>query len=137
VRTIRQRGEQIRQFILTNLGEHPKDIAALTAKEFSITRQAVNKHIQRLVEQKSIIVKGSTKSKVYQLYLLIDWAKKFDLTNKLEEDFVWDSDIKPFMVDLPKNVKDIWIYGFTEMLNNAIDHYFWERGHYRSSKNSS
>ncbi len=120
--TIRQRGEQIRQFILTNIEEHPKDITALTAQEFSITRQAVNKHIQRLVEQKSIVVEGSTKSKVYQLYPSVEWIKKYDLKNKLEEDVVWDSDIKPLIVDLPNNVKDIWAYGFTEMLNNAIDH---------------
>ena len=26
------------------------------------------------------------------------------------------------MVDLPDNVKAIWAYGFSEMLNNAIDH---------------
>jgi anti-sigma regulatory factor (Ser/Thr protein kinase)/biotin operon repressor len=122
VATIRQRGEQIRQFILTNIEKHPKDIAALTAQEFSITRQAVNKHIQRLVEQKSIVVEGSTRSKVYQLYPSVEWIKKYDLKNKLEEDIVWDSDIKPLIVDLPKNVKDIWLYGFTEMLNNAIDH---------------
>jgi anti-sigma regulatory factor (Ser/Thr protein kinase) len=120
--TIRQRGEQIRQFILTNIEEHPKDIAALTAQEFSITRQAVNKHIQRLVEQKSITVEGSTKSRIYQLYPSVKWTRKYDLKNKLEEDVVWDSDIKPLIVDLPKNVKDIWLYGFTEMLNNAIDH---------------
>jgi anti-sigma regulatory factor (Ser/Thr protein kinase) len=122
VGTIRQRGEKIRQFILTNIEKHPKDIAVLTAKEFSITRQAVNKHIQRLIEQKSIVAEGSTKSKLYKLCPSVEWTKEYDLTKKLEEDIVWDSDIKPLTVDLPKNVKDIWLYGFTEMLNNAIDH---------------
>lgn len=120
--TIRQRGEQIRQFILTNIEKHPSDVAALTAKEFSITRQAVNKHVQRLVEQKSIVVEGSTKSRIYQLYSSVKWMKEYDLKSKLEEDVVWDSDIKSLVIDLPNNVKDIWVYGFTEMLNNAIDH---------------
>jgi anti-sigma regulatory factor (Ser/Thr protein kinase) len=122
VAKVRQRGEQIRQFILTNIEEHPKNVAALTAQEFGITRQAVNKHIQRLVEQKTIVVEGSTKSRIYQFYPAVEWKKEYDLTNKLEEDVVWGSDIKPLMVDLPNNVKDIWVYGFTEMLNNAIDH---------------
>lgn len=119
---VRQRGEQIRQFILTNLEEHPNDIATLTAQTFGITRQAISKHIQRLVEQKAILVEGSTRNRSYQLHPLVKQTKTYQLTSKLEEDIVWDSDIKPLVSDLPDNVKDIWVYGFTEMLNNAIDH---------------
>ncbi|MDV2993240.1 MAG: hypothetical protein N4J56_002894 [Chroococcidiopsis sp. SAG 2025] len=119
---VRQRGEQIRQFILTNVEAHPKDVAALAAGEFGITRQAVNKHIQSLVEQKAIEVKGSTKSRSYYLHPLVEQKRRYHLAKKLEEDIVWDSDIKPLVTDLPSNVKDIWLYGFTEMLNNAIDH---------------
>lgn len=119
---VRRRGEQIRQFILTNVEDHPKDIAALAAQEFGITRQAVNKHIKRLIEQKALSFKGSTNSRSYYLHPLIEWRKIYSLDTSLEEDIVWDSDIKPLLYDLPDNVKDIWIYGFTEMLNNAIDH---------------
>ena len=120
--SVRRRSEQIRQFILTNVEKHPSDVAALTTQEFGITRQAVNKHIQHLVAQKAIVVKGSTKNRSYYLHPLIEWAQIYQLSNKLEEDIVWDADIKPLVVDLPDNVKDIWVYGFTEMLNNAIDH---------------
>lgn len=119
---VRKRGEQIRQFILTNIEKHPKDVATLTSQEFGITRQAVNKHIQRLAEQKAIVVKGSTKNREYQLHPLIEWIQTYPLTSKLEEDVVWDADIKPSVSDLPDNVREIWLYGFTEMLNNAIDH---------------
>ena len=119
---VRRRGEEIRQFILTNVEAHPSDVAALAAQEFGITRQAINKHIQRLVEQKAIVVEGSTKSRSYQLYPLVEWKQTYDLTKKLEEDVVWDSDIRPLLIDLPRNDKDIWAYGFNEMLNNAIDH---------------
>lgn len=122
VSRFRRRGEQIRQFILTNVEEHPRDVVALTSQEFGITRQAVNKHIQRLVAQKAIVVKGSTKNRDYHLHPLVEWMQTYQLANKLEEDVVWDSDIKSLMVGLPDNVKDIWLYGFTEMLNNAIDH---------------
>ncbi|PSB25382.1 STAS-like domain-containing protein [Stenomitos frigidus] len=119
---VRRRGEQIRQFILTNVEEHSRDVVALTSQEFGITRQAVNKHMQRLVEQKAIVVRGSTKNRSYHLKPLVEWMQTYQLANNLEEDMVWGADIKPLMVDLPNNVKDIWIYGFTEMLNNAIDH---------------
>jgi STAS-like domain of unknown function (DUF4325)/Histidine kinase-like ATPase domain len=117
-----KRGQQIRQFILTNIEEHPKDVAGITSLKFGITRQAVSKHIQRLVKQNSIVAKGSTKNRSYQLHPLLDWRQTYPLTSKLEEDIVWGSSIKPLVADLAANVRDIWVYGFTEMLNNAIDH---------------
>jgi len=122
VSKVRRRGEQIRQFILENVGKHPKDVANLASQEFGITRQAVNKHIQRLVKQNSLAAKGSTRSRSYHLHPLDRWMKTYDLNSKLEEDIVWDCDIRPLVADLPDNVRDIWLYGFSEMLNNAIDH---------------
>jgi hypothetical protein len=122
VAKIRRRGEEIRQFILVHVSEHPGDVATLTSQEFGITRQAVNKHVQSLVEQKALIVRGSTRNKTYHLHPLIKWDKTYPLTNKLEEDVVWDMDIRQLVADLPDNVKAIWVYGFSEMLNNAIDH---------------
>lgn len=119
---VRRRGEQVRQFILANVEEHPRDIAAKAAQEFGITRQAINKHIKRLVEQNALVIKGSTNSRSYYLHPLAEWRQSYDLADGLEEDIVWNSDIKPLVSDLPSNVKEIWLYGFTEMLNNAIDH---------------
>lgn len=119
---VRKRGEQIRQFVLENVEDHPSDIAALAAQEFDITRQAVNKHIKRLVEQKALLVKGTTNGRSYYLHPQIEWSKKYPLSASLEEYIVWHSDIKPLLTNLPDNVTDIWVYGFTEMLNNAIDH---------------
>jgi predicted transcriptional regulator len=72
---LRQRGEQIRQFIWSHVGEHPSDIAALTAQEFGITRQAVNKHIKSLVEQESLLIQGATRNKIYLLRPLVWWTK--------------------------------------------------------------
>jgi anti-sigma regulatory factor (Ser/Thr protein kinase) len=117
-----RRGEQIRQFILANVEAHPNEVATLAAQEFNVTRQAINKHIQVLVEQKALTVSGSTRNKSYHLHPLVKWTKNYALTSPLEEDRVWDADIKSLLADLPDNVRGIWYYGFTEMLNNAIDH---------------
>ena len=40
----------------------------------------------------------------------------------LSEDAVWEKDIKKHFNNVPKNVKNIWIYGFLEMFNNAMEH---------------
>ncbi|MEK6777902.1 MAG: DUF4325 domain-containing protein [bacterium] len=119
---IRKRGEDIRQFILDNVESHPRDVSNLAVKTFDITRQAVNKHIQRLVEQGALIVSGSTKNRHYFLHPLLQWETIITLENKSAEDSIWRNDIEPKLGKLPDNVRDIWHYGFTEMMNNAIDH---------------
>jgi len=52
----------------------------------------------------------------------VAWSKEYPLDGKLSEDRVWRQDILPQLTALPDNVRSIWSYAFTEMLNNAIDH---------------
>jgi anti-sigma regulatory factor (Ser/Thr protein kinase)/biotin operon repressor len=117
-----KRGEKIRQFILNNVELHPRDVVALTSRKFGISRQAVNKHIKRLVEQNALSVRGTTRSKHYTLHPLKEWEHVYPIDGTLAEDVVWRTDISKFLKDLPGNVVDIWHYGFSEILNNAIDH---------------
>jgi hypothetical protein len=119
---LRKQGEKIRQFIIDNVEHNPKDIASVTAKAFSLTRQAVNKHIRFLVNQKSLIAHGTTRNRHYRLHQLVQWDHIYSLDSKLEEDVVWRKDIVELLGEMPDNVLDIWHYGFTEMFNNAIDH---------------
>lgn len=119
---VHTRGTEIRQFILDNVEHHPRDVAALAARTFGISRQAINKHIKRLVEEKAITVHGTTKDRHYLLRPLVLWDHTYPLNGNLREDVVWRNDVLPRLGDLPANVTGIWHYGFTEMLNNAIDH---------------
>jgi hypothetical protein len=119
---VRSRGEQIRRFIVSHVEKHPTDIAKFAAEHFGITRQAVNKHLQRLVEERALVSDGKTRNRVYRLYPLVQWLKEYELNDSLAEDIVWRSDVEPSLGQLPANARDIWHYGFTEMFNNAIDH---------------
>lgn len=134
---IRKRGENIRQFILDNVEHNPKNIVALTSSAYDISRQAVNKHIKRLVEQNSLLERGATRNKHYILHPLVKWEHIYTLEGSLAEDVVWRSDISEFINDLPDNVKDIWHYGFTEILNNAIDHSSGTQVHIRVTKTAT
>ncbi len=131
---IRKRGENIRQFILDNVRHNPKDIVALTSNAYDISRQAVNKHIKRLVEQHALLVRGATRNKFYILHPLEKWEHIYALNGALAEDTVWRTDISKFVSDLSDNVIDIWHYGFTEILNNAIDHSSGEQVHIQVTK---
>lgn len=119
---LRKRGEKIRQFILENVENHPKDIVKITSKKFDVSRQAINKHIQFLARQQAIQVHGTTKSRQYLLCPIKELEKTYLLESNLEEDVVWRNDILPLMDELPDNVTGIWSYCFTEIFNNAIDH---------------
>ena len=134
---IRKRGEEIRQFILDNVEHHPNDVVALTSNAFNISRQAVNKHIKRLVEQNALLVHGSTRSRHYILHPLVKWEHTYSLDNSLAEDIVWRTDIAEFVSDLPDNVINIWHYGFTEILNNAIDHSTGNQVHIQVTKTAT
>jgi hypothetical protein len=118
---IRDGSERIRDFIVRNVHRYPKDIARQVAEQFQITRQAANLHLKRLVEEGALDASGKTAARVYKLCALAQFSKSYTLDG-LAEDVVWRNDIAPFLGSLPKNVLQIWHYGFTEMLNNAIDH---------------
>lgn len=119
---IRNKVEKIRRFIIYHIEKHPNDIAKQVVRRFEISRQAANAHLHRLVEDKVLDSKGATRNKRYWLRTLREWGKDYELTASLSEGEVWARDLKPPLEHLPKNVFDIWHYGFTEMFNNAIDH---------------
>ena len=120
--SVRARGEDIRRFILEHVEKHPNDVAKLTSEHFKITRQAANKHLRRLIFEKSLTETGETRKRAYKLASLVEWRKLYTITPELEEHILWDQDISAVLQPLPENVIDIWHYGSTEMLNNAKDH---------------
>lgn len=121
-RQVHIRGEEIRRFILQNVEKHPAEIAKLTSDHFKITRQAVHKHLQRLVSKLALVEEGQTRNHAYKLAPLVEWRKKYSISPELAEDVVWRNDITLVLGPQPQNVLDIWNYGFTEMFNNAKDH---------------
>lgn len=119
---VRSRGEKIRGFIINNVEKHPTDVAKVTADKFNITRQAVNKHLKKLVDEHALTQHGNTRNRSYKLHPLVEWQKSYLLADALAEDVVWRQDVVALLGQIPENVLDIWHYGFTEMFNNAIDH---------------
>jgi len=119
---MRPQGESIRRFILDHVEKHPANINKVTATHFAITRQAVNKHLQRLVTEKSLSEAGKTRSRTYKLAPISSFHRSYRVNPELAEDVIWRNDVAPALGQLPDNVQSIWHYGFTEMFNNAIDH---------------
>jgi biotin operon repressor/anti-sigma regulatory factor (Ser/Thr protein kinase) len=118
---VRERGEAVRKFVIANLAEHECDIVKVASEKFGFSRQAVFKHLQKLVAEGVVIEDGRTRGKTYKLAPLVEWQKQYSLPG-LSEDRVWRDDVAPQLGKLPENVLNIWHYGVTEMVNNVIDH---------------
>ncbi|WP_372723122.1 STAS-like domain-containing protein [Immundisolibacter sp.] len=119
---VRPRGEEIRRFIVNKVEDHPTDVATLASKKFGISRQAINKHLRRLVAENALVPEGTTRARKYKLHPQVEWHQVFPLTRNLAEDIVWRDSVSPQLGAMPDNVVELWNYGFTEMFNNAIDH---------------
>jgi anti-sigma regulatory factor (Ser/Thr protein kinase)/biotin operon repressor len=119
---VHAKGENIRRFIVERVEKHPRDIAKATADHFKITRQAVNKHLQKLSREGCLTETGATRNRIYKLAPLSTWLQVYEIVPGLAEDVAWTNDIRPALGQLPDNVMNIWHHGLTEMFNNAIDH---------------
>ncbi len=113
--------EEIREYILNSVEAHPQHIARMTSERFGISRPAVSKHLRSLIEGGFLEASGSTSARRYSLREILDESWRFKV-DEIEEDRVWRENVRPHLKELPENIFDICYYGFTEMLNNVIDH---------------
>ena len=116
-----KKSEVIRQFILENVEYHLGDITNFTAERFSLSRQAVHRHITYLLKVGQLTAIGATRGRVYSPKPIAEFFISLPII-KLEEDKIWREHLRPLLDDVAKNVIGICQYGFTEMVNNVIDH---------------
>jgi len=121
VQRIRTEGEKIRRFIVENLEAHPRDIARVGASHFRVSRQAINQQLRNLAREGAIETRGKTSARTYRLAPLAEWTRPYLIATGLSEDVVW-RDLAPFFAQARENVRRIWQYAVTEMVNNVIDH---------------
>ncbi|SEH07615.1 STAS-like domain-containing protein [Candidatus Venteria ishoeyi] len=118
----KERGKIIRRQILRDIKHHPKDIAKHIANIFSISAQATNNHLRRLEAGGWISTQGKGKGKQYFLGNRRKYQSLFELSDTFTEDKVWRDHFAFIFEDLSEDLIDICHYGFTEMVNNSIDH---------------
>jgi len=101
-------------------------------EQFKVSRQYINLLISALVEENRLIKLGSTRKAFYVLpeyaqahkeIFPLRYAKSFK-NEGLEEHVALDQieQALPALKNLPENVRSIFTYAFSEMLNNAIEH---------------
>ena len=109
--------EEIKDFIIETIYKNGNVFKEVLEK-YPISRQTVSKYIKEFIDKN--IVEKESKSK-YRLKFYVNETKQYDNIN-LEEDVVYEDFISKYEKDKKENVRDLLVYTFTEMLNNAIEH---------------
>jgi anti-sigma regulatory factor (Ser/Thr protein kinase) len=118
----KRRGDAVAEFMLGVVEAHPGDLVRITAEKFGISRQAVHRVVRRLIDQRLIHASGQTRSRRYEPGPLREMVTELEVTPRLDEARVWAESVRPRLAGIPENVLAICQYGFTEMLNNVVDH---------------
>src|SRR6266404_7289740 len=113
--------DAIRHRALELISADGRRVAARLATEFGLSRQVANGYLQTLIKEGLVEGEGTTRARVYRLKTLVEATHAY-AREGLQEDIVWRQEFAPAVSDLPENVRDIWHYAATEMVNNAIDH---------------
>jgi len=116
------RAQEIRGFILEKILHHPRDIVAVSAEAFGVTRMTVHRHLNRLLRDKKIIKTGTTKGAAYFLKTSLDKTLIFKIQPEIRASQVWDEYLKASFTRLPEPVREICRQGFEEVFNNALEH---------------
>lgn len=113
---------EIRDFLVTEIHKGSSALVRSASQKFSISRQAINRYLRAMVDEGLIEAHGITKNRQYSLKALTNESLGVPLSSDLREDKVWRDKVRPSLNDVRENVIRICQYGFTEILNNAIDH---------------
>lgn len=111
----------IRRFLLNAIKAGDSDYMPHCMDTFDLTRQAVHRHLSELVNSGFLKASGNTRGRIYSLGPVRSHSKQLKLEGLRESD-VYMREFGFVFTGLPRELEDICHYGFTEILNNAIDH---------------
>ena len=116
-----KRSRLIRKYLLDSVKADNQQLVHDGQEIFKVSRQTIHSHLSALVGMGYLVAVGKTKARTYSLGKKRSHGQQFPLKNLRESD-VYYNDFGNLFKDLPSEIENICLYGFTEMLNNAIDH---------------
>lgn len=116
-----KRTKSIRQYLVDSVRFGNQDVVSTASDTFQISRQSIHRHLAVLVKEGRLIATGHTRARIYTLGPVRSHTKQYAVAG-LAEDVVHRKDFSFVFDGLLGTVAEICHYGFTEMLNNAIDH---------------
>ena len=111
--------EALKRFLLREIRDSNQNPTRAAIKRFGLTRQYISTMLGELRREGWVRAEGSTSRRAYRIAFV---GNTRDFPTTTPEDRVWREFGRQTVADLPANVQRILQYGFTEMINNVIDH---------------
>ena len=113
---------KIKNFILDNISQHQKDIIQASIERFGVSRQAIHKHMNSLINDKKVIAHGATKGRYYELIPSVNYNKHIDIDSNLSVEEIMKLYVKPHIEVLPRNILEIFEFSISALINNIFEH---------------
>ena len=114
--------QQVKKFLLDNLSKHQKDIIQTAIRRFGISRQAVHKHMNNLINDKKVAAYGNTKGRYYELMPTVNFNKTINIGSMQTGDDIIKKFIEPNIRILSENIFEIFHFSTQALINNIFDH---------------
>ena len=115
-----ERRTAIQKYMLDKIRSDDPDFIRKTADNFEISETSVRRYIRTCLDNNYIYEESSRNTGFCLKTVSRQWQAGNDGT--LEEDTMFWQNVAPVLEALSDNVRDIWYYTFTEIMNNAIEH---------------
>ncbi len=113
---------KIKQFILTNISLHQKDIIYTAINQFGISRQAVLKHMNQLIDDNKVKASGKTRDRRYKLIPQVNFNKTIPIKSDYTSYEGIQKNILIHLESLSKNLFQICEYSIEALVSNIVDH---------------
>lgn len=116
-----KRARLIRLYLMNAIKAGDSHFIHNAMETFDVSRQAIFNQLKALVTAGHLTAEGKTRARTYKLGPNRSHVATFSLRG-LDESVVYYRDFGFIFDDLERELQKICDFGFTEMLNNAIDH---------------
>ena len=112
--------QAIRLYLLEKIGQEDKTISKTVSNAFGISQNAVHSYIKELIDEGII---RRRKRGEYELVTSVSDYRLARSEGHLDSDtYAYDKFFRQHITAFASNIREIWSYAFSEMINNVMDH---------------
>ncbi len=107
-------------YLLEKVQQEDEELSKTVSQVFSVNQNTVHTYINELIEQN--VIRRVRRGK-YELIRQAHYYRLKRAEGDLDTDtYAYDHCLQPHISGLDENVRRIWSYSFSEMINNVMDH---------------
>lgn len=115
-----QKRESIKRYMLEKIRQDDVEFIQKTMENFEISITTVKRYLRECLEYQ-ILCEDKDKKTGYRLKMSLH-TFSYQSVGHIDEDEIYNENIRPLLEDISKEAKSIWYYAFAEIMNNAIEH---------------